>query len=100
LARGNGVQPNYGDWCSLSDEELAQRDIAEGNLVAAYNLPYAGKLDILALQNKLDDWADVVDDRTRRAWRKRARGDYAQYNGDQFRILAMITVLQRHLAGR
>ena len=51
---------DYESWCSLSDEELGQRDIAEANLAIAFGLPYADSLDISALRSKLDGWTDFV----------------------------------------
>ncbi len=93
------MELSYKYWCSLSDDELAQRDVAETNLFAAYNLPYAGKLEIADLQKQLDQWAERVDDATRRAI---ARGapELRQMPFGQFRILVMVSVLQRSLGVR
>jgi hypothetical protein len=88
-------------WCSLSDEELGQRDIAEVNLAAAFGLPYADSLDISALRYKLDGWTDIVRRVTDRALLRRTRELCLQkYSEAQLRILAMVTVLQRDLGIR
>ena len=91
------MELSYEAWCSLSDEELSKRDIAEANLFAANNLPMAGKLDIASLRRKLDDWADVAEHGIRRVWKKRLAGERSDLTGDQFRVMVMITVLQRSL---
>jgi hypothetical protein len=94
------MELSYESWCSLSDDDLAKRDIAEVNLFAAYNLPFAGKLDVPALQKKLDDWADLVDSAIRRAWKRRVRGECSHLTGDQFRMLVLVTTLQRDLGAK
>ena len=88
---------DYGRWCALSDDELRGHDVAEVNLVAASGLPGAELLDLPALIQKLDDWAAIVDYGIRRMWRRCGRGEYREYTPNQYRILVMVTVLQRNL---
>jgi hypothetical protein len=87
--------------CLLSDEELGKRDIAEVNLAAAYGLPQADCLDIPALCRKLDHWAGLVRLATENVLgRHGSDPDYSEYTEAQFRMLVMITVLQRNLGVR
>ena len=87
--------------CSLSNEELAKRGLAEINLATAVDLPQAGALDIPALCRKLDDWAEIVRFGTNQAIRTRSeRRSYPEYTDAQFRILVMFTVLQRNIGLR
>lgn len=84
---------DYASWCSLSDEELARRDIAEVNLAAAFYCPHAVDLDIKALCRKVDRWADHVSDRTAVWFRTlRHRPEYRHDSDARFRVLAMVTV--------
>jgi hypothetical protein len=90
---------DYESWCSLSEEELGKRDIAEVNLAAAFDLPRAGALDVARLCKTVDRWADLVAlaaDNGFRTFRRR----YAEYSDDQFRMLVLVTVLQRNLGVR
>ena len=88
-------------WCSLSDDELARRDIAEVNLAAAFDLPQARNLDIPSLCRRVDDWARIVREATQKALPRRTRElCLRKYSEAQFRILAMVTVLQRDLGLR
>jgi hypothetical protein len=89
---------DYKTWCSLSDEELGSRDIAEVNLAAAFGLPEATSLDISALCEKLDHWAALIARGTQNALRHRAQHHTDLDLSDaQFRMLVLITVLQRNL---
>jgi regulator of sirC expression with transglutaminase-like and TPR domain len=88
-------------WCSLSCEELAKRDLAEVNLAVASDLPQADLLDIPALSRELDNWTELVRVGTEKALRTRAKQlSYREYSDAQFRVLAMVTVLQRNLGVR
>ncbi len=91
---------DYERWCALSDNDLRNRDIAEINLTAAAGLPGAESLDIGAHLAKLDEWAKLVDLGIRRMWKKCGRGEYRDLTPNQFRILVMVTVLQRNLGVR
>lgn len=87
------------DWCGLSDAELARKDIAFVNLCAAFGLPGMGRLDVQKYLRKLDAWAEIVQRQTDAHLRKRNRFD-ADLSGNQFKILSMITTLQRELGVR
>ena len=91
---------DYEKWCARSEDELCQIDLAEINLTAASGLPGAESLDIGALRKKLDDCAGLVDSTIRRLWHKCGKREYRSYTPNQFRILAMVTVLQRDLGVR
>jgi hypothetical protein len=72
LGRGKeGSVMGYETWCSLTDDEVAQRDAAEVNLSAALGLPYAGRLDIAAICAKLDERAELVHIATKKGFRRR-----------------------------
>lgn len=91
---------DYKALCGLSDSDLARRDVAELNLRAANGLPGGRDLDIARCLETVDEWSQLVDSEIRRVWKRRARGDYAEMTGSQFRVLVMATVLQRHLGVR
>lgn len=92
---------HYESWCALSDAELARRDIAEVNLAAAFDLPHAGQLEVRKLCAQVDQWAELVRYGTKRALRSRAaRGTDREYSDSQFRMLVLVTVLQRNLGVR
>jgi regulator of sirC expression with transglutaminase-like and TPR domain len=86
---------HYESWCALTEEQLAERDIAEINLAAGFGLPNAGELDVRGLCRQVDDWAEAVDHKVRKSLKRRARGEYAEYTVNQFRMLVLVTVLQR-----
>jgi hypothetical protein len=86
---------DYEALCSLPDDELAKRDITELNLCAANGLPGATDLDVAACLATLDEWVDLVRLAIERVWKHRARGEYSDLTGNQFRVLVMITILQR-----
>ncbi len=67
------------------------------NLSLAQGLPQTQPIDISALYRKLDDWTSVVDHGVRRALARRKRGEAIDLTGDQYRVMAMITILQRNL---
>ncbi len=88
---------HYQSWCDLSDDDLAARDIAEVNLACGYGLPWADDLDVRTLCGRVDEWAGLVDKGTQLAWSQRNRPEYDHLSDDQFRILVMVTILQRNL---
>ncbi len=88
---------NYTYWCNLSDQQLAEHGIARVNLAAATGLPLPFDVHAFELLKRLDEWADIADYGIRRMWKRRARGDHAELTGSQYRILVMLTVLQRNL---
>ena len=83
---------DWQSWSSLTEPELATRDIAEINLALAEGLPGSEQLDAQALLRKIDDWAQIVEHETARA--SRLRPKYGDLSDNQFRILAMVTTLQ------
>lgn len=84
-----------------SDEQLATRDIAEVHLACAAGLPSAGEIDVDRCRQRLDYYARRVQSFTETHMKqfRRKRWDYNNSEG-YFRILAMITVLQRDLGVR
>jgi hypothetical protein len=82
----------------MCEEDLAKRDIAEVNLAAAFDLPFACDLDIPALRRQLDAWADLVQRGTANSLRRRAaESRYPEYSDAEFRMLVLVTVLQLRL---
>ncbi len=88
---------NYSYWCNLSDEQLAEHGIAHVNLVVATGLPLPFDVNAADLLRRLDEWADVADYGIRRMWKRKTRGECTELTGSQYRIMVMITVLQRNL---
>jgi hypothetical protein len=91
------------DWkqlTHLSDAELAKLDIAEVNLACAAGLPESNKIDVDHCLRTLNLWAAQVHGYTRKATHlfEAHPGEYGSWA--QFRILAMITCLQRDLGVR
>lgn len=82
----------------LPPEDYANLDIGEVNLVCAERLPGSEVLDIRACLAKLDDWSDLIRKETKRL-RSRFERNPQQFNGSKpfFRMLVMVTVLQRDL---
>lgn len=92
------------DWKQLvfeSDEQLATHDIAEVHLACAAGLPDAEKIDVGQCSDRLDYYARRVQRFTEAHMKQfhRKRWDYNNSEG-YFRILCMITVLQRDLGVR
>jgi hypothetical protein len=82
----------------LSDAELARRDIAEVNLACAAGLPGAESLDSGDCLRKLNRWAMLVQRQTDRFYRRfLARPEEFNHSRGYFRVLVMVTVLQRDL---
>ncbi len=91
------IAVDYSQWKSMSDADLAQRDIAEVNLSMAKGLPATEDFDVSSLCRKVDDWSQIVDHAVRRRIKKRLRGESSELTGDQYRVMVMISVLQRNL---
>jgi hypothetical protein len=85
----------------LSDEQLGKLDIAETNLACAIDLPGELALDVPGCRARLDDFAERVRQETE-ALLPRFHRQPGDYEGSEayFRILVMITVLQRDLGVR
>lgn len=90
---------DYEYWSSLSDDELAAQDIAFINLTAAIGLPGSESLDIAAALNRLDYWTQLVHLNTEHWLPKFAPEDDCR-TPEQYRMMAMITVLQRDIGVR
>jgi len=88
---------HYERWCNPSEAELAKRDIAEVNLSVAQGLPLAGNFDIEALLRQLDEWSVLVERAISRSWKRRSSAEYSHLTGNQFRLLVMVTTIQRDL---
>ncbi len=101
----NAVGDAYARWLSITrrlvqlpDDKLTAIDIAEINLGAAFGLPGAHDMDAEACLAKLQRWTDVVRANTERWWPRFVRSPEEFDNSPgQFRMLALVTVLQRDL---
>jgi len=88
----------YDKWLSLTDEELAQLDLAEINLGCAKGLPCAEDLNISTCLHSLNNWTDKVRLGTSNALRNREKfPEYDDLSEAEYRILTMYAVLYRHL---
>lgn len=82
----------------LSEAELAKYDIAAVNLACAAGLPGAERIDNSHCLRTLDDWADTVKRWTDAAFDEFFRPDPGGFRHSEpyFRIVALVTALQRH----
>lgn len=87
---------DYQSWCSLSNEQLARHDVAYLNLLTAEGLPGSEALDVPAALAQIDRWAEVVTHNTAHWRRTYVPSDDCRTEA-QFCMLALVTVLQRHL---
>jgi hypothetical protein len=71
LRTESGCRRAFNRLLDMSDDELAQQDVAVVNLLCATGLPSADPLDIPECLNQLDDWTNYV-------YRETIRG-YPQY---------------------
>jgi hypothetical protein len=87
---------DWKEYCALCDEELDPVDIIEKNLACAVGLPDAADIDIERCVRKANDYAAAVLAFTEPRLAIYRRKPWA-YNCSEayFRVLAMITVLQR-----
>ncbi|HTQ38983.1 MAG TPA: transglutaminase family protein [Pirellulales bacterium] len=93
--------PSVRQLLAMNDAELARQDIAAVDLACAAGLPGAEDLDIPRCLAKLDEWTDLVASGTECSLHRRAKEhSYREFSDAQFRILVMITVLQRNLGVR
>ncbi len=89
------------DLIKLPDEELGRYDIALANLLCAKDLPGSEDLDIAAVLTTIDQWADIVRRETDRlSYRFRQNPADFHHSPGYFRMMAMITILQRDLGVR
>ena len=86
------------DLVGLSESKLAALDIGYVNLVCASGLRGAKNLDIPSYVERLNDWASLVDYGTKRMFPK-FDANPEEFNNSEayFRMLIMVTVLQRNL---
>ena len=95
----------YGPWfrrmarfAFMPESQLGGLDIGALNLEAAWGLPGAGDLNIDAYVQKLNDWAGQVRAYTEANWQLFQKSPEEYGNSPaQFRMLAMVTYLQKHL---
>jgi len=87
---------DYEHWFSRSDDDLAAMDVAELNLLISDGLPGTEAVGLGVLRQRLDDWAHLVAHNTD-YWRQRFVPDDDCRTEAEFHMLAMITLLQRHL---
>ncbi len=91
-------------WTALvtrSEEELASLDIAEVNLACADGLPGAEKIDVQVCINRLDYFSRRVKQFTDAQLKQFRRKRYDYHNSEAyFRMLALVTVLQRDMGVR
>jgi regulator of sirC expression with transglutaminase-like and TPR domain len=86
------------DLVNLSDADLTRLDIVEVNLACAAGLPGAESTDPAASKHFIDEAARRVEAETARYWPafERSPAQYANSSA-YFRMLALVTVLQRDL---
>ncbi len=82
----------------LTNEQLAKYDLGELNLLLAFGLPGAQRLDFARYLDQLDDWTEAVRRETARCWPRFQRSPHEfQYSEARFRMMVMVAVLQRDL---
>lgn len=92
---------SFRDLVCLSESELAQYDIAEINLACAVGLPGAEMLDVESCLHTLDEWAEKVRWQTLKQIHLFERWpDRFHHSPSFFRVVALVTVLQRDLGLR
>ena len=87
---------DYDYWCSLPDAELAANDVATVNLIVAAGLPGTESINFSAVLRRLHAWTKFVADNTD-YWRSKFVPHEDCRTDAEFRMLAMITLLQRDL---
>lgn len=95
----NGWGMSLRDLAAMSDDEIRAADVAMLNLAAANGLPGAESLDVPALIARLDQWASLVAVNTRH-WRRKFTPTDDCPTEAHFRMMAMLTVVQRDLGVR
>jgi hypothetical protein len=85
------------DWSDRSDEQLATVEIAAANLQLAQELPGAEGLNVDACLDLIDHWTRLVRLGTDRQFVKRKSGADADLSESQYRMLVLVTVLQRNI---
>lgn len=92
---------SWNQFVRLSEEDLATHDVADINLACAEGLPGSEKIDVVLCRDRLDYYARRVREYTEPRIKTFQRKPH-EYNNSEgyFRILVMITVLQRDLGVR
>src|SRR5947209_1411942 len=93
------------DWLRLipcSNEELGELDVAEINLACAAGLPGSERMDAGRCLHVLDTWTHCVRRYTDLAYEQFFRANPAEFEHSEayFRVLCMVTALQRHCGVR
>lgn len=90
--------PSLAELVAMTPDQLSKQDIAAANLRCAEGLPGSENLDIPRCLFTLDQWAKQVSTYTARCLPNfyRNPGDYNN-SVNYFRVLALVTVLQRDL---
>ncbi len=101
MSSGTSAPMSYLDLAQLPEEELGKHDLAEVSLACAQGLPGAERVDLAACQQTLDRWARRVEKETHRMRMQFARRpqDF-HHSRAYFRILVLVTVLQRDIGIR
>jgi hypothetical protein len=95
------TMPVWEQLLGLADAELRGLDIAETNLACAAGLPGAEALDVRVCLETLERWATLVRRETAAlAWQFEASPAAFENSWANFRILIMVTVLQRNIGVR
>jgi hypothetical protein len=90
--------PKWSDLLRISEAELSSLDIAVVNLACAAGLPGSHKIDVELCLETIEDWTEYVRRYTAKAMPRFFREPWEfEYSEGRFRILAMITALQRDL---
>ena len=97
-----GGSPNaLASLLKLTPKQLASVDIARMNLLCAEDLPGAEDFDVRKNLDQLDAWAKHVETITaRQFYRFRQRPEEFERSEAYFRMLVLVTVLQRDLSAR
>ncbi len=86
------------DFADLLATDCVSMDIGLQNLRCAHGLPGTEKVDLSQCLRLLDRWAECVEGFTRRTWPRFERNPAEGWgSAAKFRILAMVTALQRDL---
>ncbi|WP_437186747.1 hypothetical protein SH668x_000099 [Planctomicrobium sp. SH668] len=89
---------DYANLCSLSNEQLSHRDIAEISLDSAVELPGSEIVDIPACLRVLESWTALVQRGINNALRDRSKFPMCDDLSEaEYRILTMFSVLYRHV---
>jgi hypothetical protein len=101
MPRSPALVQSWQELARLANEDLATYDVAEYNLACAVGLPDTKDLDIKSCLQRLDVMASYTDRFTERLLPQFRRRPEKYHNSEAyFRVLALITALQRDLGLR